>query len=64
MIKNQAVQEMLRDSRFYMCSSSMVINLYHVDEISGDTLTFHNGAKLYLSRQVSRELRPLWAISG
>lgn len=57
---SEAVQEMLRDNRFYMCSSSTVINLYHVSEITTDSLTFHNGVKLYLSKQASRELRPLW----
>lgn len=58
---SEAVQEMLRDSRFYMCSASLVINLYHVDEISNDALTFQNGKSIYLSRQVSRELRSTWS---
>lgn len=58
---SEAVQEMLRDSRFFMCSTSMVINLYHVDEINNDALTFQNGKTIYLSRQVNRELRSIWS---
>lgn len=58
---SEAVQEMLRDSRFFMCSASMVVNLYHVDEISHDALTFRNGKTVYLSRLVSRELRSIWS---
>lgn len=58
---SEAVQEMLRDGRFFMCSASMVVNLYHIDEISHDTLTFRNGKTVYLSRLVSRELRSIWS---
>ena len=58
---SEAVQEMLRDNRFFMCSTSLVINLYHVEEITNDTLTFQNGKALYLSRHVSRELRSTWS---
>lgn len=58
---SEAVQEMLRDSRFFMCTASMVINLYHVDEISHDVLTFQNGKTIYLSRQATRELRSIWS---
>ena len=58
---SEAVQEMLRDSRFFMCSASMVVNLYHVAEINNDCLIFQNGQIIYLSRQVSRELRSSWS---
>lgn len=58
---SKAVQEMLGDSRFYMCSASMVVNLYHVEEITNDALTFRNGKKIYLSRQFSREVRSSWS---
>lgn len=58
---SEAVQEMLQDSRFIMCSTSLVINLYHVEEITNDTLTFQNGKTLYLSRHVSRALRSTWS---
>lgn len=58
---SEAVQELLRDSRFYMCSASMILNLYHVAEINHDSLVFQNGTALYLSRHVSRELRSIWS---
>lgn len=58
---SEAVQEMLRDNRFFMCSTSMLINLYHVDAINNDALTFQNGKIIYLSRQASRELRSIWS---
>ena len=57
----EAVQKMLRDNRFFMCSTSMVVNLYHVHAVSSDTLTFKNGKTVYLSRRASRELRSTWA---
>lgn len=57
----EAVQKMLRDNRFFMCSTSMVVNLYHVHAVSTDTLTFKNGKTVYLSRRASRELRSTWA---
>lgn len=57
---SEAIQEMLRDSRFFMCSSSMVINLYHISAIHNESLTFQNGKVIYLSRQVIRELRSVW----
>ena len=47
----EAVQEMLRDHRFFMCSTSMVVNLYHVHTVTNDTLTFQNGQSIYLSRR-------------
>lgn len=58
---SEAVQEILRDNRFFMCSTSMVVNLYHIYAISTDTLTFKNGKTVYLSRRASRELRSIWA---
>lgn len=58
---SEAVQELLRDSRFFMCSASEVINLYHVDEIRQDTLIFRNGKAIYLRKSYSRELRSVWS---
>lgn len=55
-----AVQHMLRDSRFFLCSTSMAVNLYHVQAVSSDTLTFRNGESIYLSKRASRELRAVW----
>lgn len=57
---SEAVQEMLRDNRFFMCSTSMVVNLYHIHAVNSDTLTFQNGESIYLSRRASRELRSVW----
>lgn len=57
----EAVQEILRDSRFFMCSTSLVVNLYHIHTVDNDMLVFHNGHKLYLSRRASRELRSIWS---
>lgn len=57
----EAVQEILRDNRFFMCSTSMLVNLYHIHALSNDTLTFQNGQTIYISRRASRELRSVWA---
>lgn len=57
----EAVQDILRDNRFSMCSTSMVVNLYHIHALTSDTLTFQNGQTVYLSRRASRELRSIWA---
>lgn len=57
---SEAVQEMLRESCFFMCSASTLLNLYHISSIHNDSLTFQNGKTIYLSRQVTRELRSVW----
>ena len=58
---SEAVQDMLRDNRFFMCSASIVVNLYHIQAIGNDTLTFRNGESIYLSRRANRQLRSVWA---
>lgn len=56
-----AVQQLLQDSRFFMCSTSLVLNLYHIHTVDSETVVFHNGHKKYLSRRASRELRSVWS---
>ena len=57
----EAVQELLRDSRFAMCSTSMVVNLYYVHSVDNEVLKFKTGQRTYLSRRASRELRSVWS---
>lgn len=57
----EAVQELLRDNRFFMCSASVMVNLYHIHLVNNDTVLFQNGQTLYLSRRAIRELRSTWA---
>lgn len=56
-----AVNELLDDSRFVLCGSSVAVNLYYVTMVETDTLFFKNGTKLYIGKRAGRELRSVWA---
>lgn len=57
----EAVQELLRDSRFAMCGTSMAVNLYHVHTVENESLKFKTGQQAYISRRACRELRSAWS---
>ena len=42
---SEAMQELLRDSRFLLCCSNRVIILHYIAELTGDTIIFKNGTQ-------------------
>ena len=56
----EAVGELLTDPRFLPVGASMVLNLYHVTEISADAVHFKGGAHLPLAKKALREVRSAW----
>ena len=64
---SSAVEELLRDERFVLCGSSIVVNLYYITMAESNTLLFKNGSKLYIGRRAGREICSVWTdfwISG
>lgn len=57
----EAVQELLRDNRFAMCGTSMVVNLYYIQVVDSDILIFRTGHRTHIGRRASRELRSVWS---
>ena len=57
---SEAVQELLRDSRFTLCGSTKLINLHYVAELDTESLVFKNGTILYIGKRASRILRSVW----
>ena len=56
----EAMVNLLRDSRFVLCGSNKVLNLHYISELDTETVTFKNGANLYIGRRAARELRSVW----
>ncbi len=57
---SEAVQELLRDSRFVLCGAGMVANLQHITMVDNEALDFKNSCKVYLSKKACREVRSAW----
>ena len=57
---SEAVQALLKDGRFALCGSGVVVNLYHINTIGADTLFLKTGETLYVGRRACRELRTVW----
>lgn len=57
----EAIHDILADSRFSLCGSSVAVNLYYITMVDNDTLSFKNGKKLYIGKRASREIRSLWS---
>ena len=56
----EAVQELLKDSRFVLCGSSMVVNLTHISSIESDALVFKDVFKAYPGKKACRDIRSVW----
>ena len=59
-IFSEAVQELLQDSRFVLCGTSMVANMHHITMVEKDGLLFRNQRKVYLPRKACSDIRSLW----
>ncbi len=57
---SEAVQELLRDNRFLLCGTSLLINLRYVTMVDAEALVFQDREKLFLSKKICRELRSAW----
>lgn len=57
---SEAVQELLQDSRFVLCGTSMVANMHHITMVEKDGLLFRNQRKVYLPRKACSDIRSLW----
>ncbi len=58
---SEAIQELLHDSRFFLCGKSMAVNLQHISKISTDEIVFKNNNKVFLNSKMCRELRSVWS---
>ena len=56
----EAVQELLKDSRFVLCGASMVVNLTHISSIESDALVFKDVFKAYPGKKACRDIRSVW----
>lgn len=56
----EAVQELIRDKRFFLCGAGNAVNLHHILEVENETLVFQNSHRLYLGKKICREVRSAW----
>ena len=56
----EAMQDLLKDSRFVLCRATMVVNLYHITMIENEALVFRDKQKTYLGKKACRDLRSIW----
>ena len=57
---SKAVEELLCDSSFFLCGSSMIVNLYHVSSVKKDSLVFRNERILFLPKSACLDVRSAW----
>ena len=57
---SDAVQDLLLDSRFIQCGTSMVANMHHITMVEKDGLLFRNQKKVYLPRKACSDIRSVW----
>ena len=55
------IQDLLADSRFVLCGSSIAVNLYHVTKADYETLFFKNGTQLYIGKRAGRDILSVWS---
>ena len=58
---SEAIQELLQETHFSMCGASVLVNLHHITMIKAEEVLFKNGASIYISKRVSKELRSVWS---
>lgn len=57
---SQAMEELLNDSRFYICSQSMLVNLEQISEMSSTEIAFGGTYRIHIGEKNCRKLRPVW----
>lgn len=56
----EAVAPLLKDSRFYLCGASFVLNFQHVTGVTGQIAIFGDGAHVALPRAVAADFKRAW----
>ena len=57
---SEAVQKLLRDNRFLLCGTRLVVNLHYITMVDTEALVFQDREQLFLSKKICRELRSAW----
>ena len=57
---SEAMQELLKDKRFVLCSQSIIVNLSHIVRITDTQVVFSGDHIVYFSPKTCRTLRSLW----
>lgn len=57
---SKAVEELLCDNSFFLCGSSMLVNLSYVKSVQKDSLIFTDGRILYLPKASCLDIRSAW----
>ncbi len=56
----EAMQELLNDKRFVLCSKGMIVNLSHIVRIEDTQVTFSGNYNVYFSKKICQTIRSLW----
>ena len=56
----EAIQDLLRDSRFFLCGKSIAANLHHITMVGKDAVVFKDGGKVYLPKKACNDARSAW----
>ncbi len=57
----EALKELTDDSRFCLCSQSIVVNLDHITEVENEAVVFGDTYKAFLGEKTCRKLRSIWS---
>ena len=56
----EAMQELLQDSRFFLCGKSITANLHHITMVEKDAVVFKDGTRVYLPKKACNDARSAW----
>lgn len=56
----EAVAELMKDARFFLCGASYLLNLQHVTAVQGQLAILDNGTSVALPRSCARNFKLAW----
>lgn len=56
----EAVAPILANSSFALCGVSKVVNLKYIDAVDSESILFHDGSLVYISRSSYSEIKQAW----
>lgn len=56
----EAMQELLKDRRFALCSQGVLVNISHISRIEDANVVFSGNHTAYFSPKICKSLRSLW----
>lgn len=56
----EAITPILANSSFVMCGVSKVVNLKYIDAVDSESILFHDGSLVYISRSAYSEVKQAW----